>query len=333
MLKNLLFAATFLSTGLLSAQITLNHSTHVPLIGTSYDYYQSQSFTYHAGAGGANQTWDLSGISGTLITSNYISLSSASSPSDFPDANLVESISIAENYYRSNSSEHSLEGQYIPNVVRLTFSDRRELLKFPLNYQDSHSETFAGTLENLGAGQNFQRSGTSTITADGYGDLILPYGTVNNVLRVTGVFDYGDVFMGTPFFNYIDTICFWYNPGTNNFIASTVVTYANGSLALTSGTYIDQADLSTSGVSLVENPQLKEQLSFAPNPASNSINVLNESLESAQVELIDFSGALYYSTEVEVGKTEINTSQLNAGVYLVRYIQHGQILTQKLVIQ
>lgn len=251
MIKNLLSLVAIMVAFNLDAQITLTEATHVPNVGFSAGYVFSSSFSYSPGPGGANQTWDLSGMSGSSTPFTYISLANSSQSSYFPNANLVETVAgLGENYYRKNASECSFEGHYVSGQARIVYTDRREFLKFPLNYQDTYNETFAGSVDNLVAGQTFMRSGNIKITADAYGDLILPYGTVSNVLRVMVVNDYSDTYLGVPFFTYVDTLCFWFNPGTKTFVASTSTTYANGTQMLQAGYYINQSDLSTSGIGL-----------------------------------------------------------------------------------
>ena len=334
MIKKLLSLAVLLSAANLHAQITLNQAAHTPIIGSSFNYHQAVSYSHSAGSGGANQTWDLSNITGSSLNIDFIAPANSTEPSNYPDATIVEEIGgFAENYYRKTSTELSLEGQFIPGQARIIYSDRREMMKFPMNYQDSHNETFAGTVNNLGVGQVFDRTGTIEMVADGYGDLILPYGTVSNVLRIRLVFDYSDTYTGVPFFSYTDTVCMWFNPGTQNFVASTTNSYTNGMLSISTGSYIDQADLSTSGVGLTENPALREVLSFAPNPSKGQITIYNESPKAAQFEIIDFSGSLYHSSEISSGQSTMDLSHLNSGVYLVRYIQDGAMVTEKLIIE
>lgn len=67
-----------------------------------------------------------------------------------------------------------------------------------------------------------------TIEADGYGDVIMPYDTIKNVLRVQYVAVYEDKFMGATIVSYVDTINLWYNAQTGDPIATTTVFYANG---------------------------------------------------------------------------------------------------------
>lgn len=334
MIKKLLPLGVILVGFQLQAQITLTQATHAPSIGDSYSFVQSNAFPYSPGSGGANQTWDLSGFSGSSMQINYVVPANATEPGNFPDANIVEiQAGLGESYYRKNANEYSLEGQLVPGAARVTFTDRRELLSFPMNYQDTQNETFAGTVTNIGAGQTFNRSGTIEITADGYGDLILPYGTVNNVLRIRAVSNYTDTYLGTQIFTYVDTLCFWFNPGTKTFVASTALTYANNTLAIFSGNYISQSDLITSGVSLTESPELKELLSFAPNPSRGTITLFNNSQNPAQFEIMDFSGALYYSAELQPGKLNFQLDKLKAGVYLLRYLQDGKTSSETLLVK
>ncbi len=167
----------------LSAQITLTNANSTPAIGDSFTYI-SESTTMNVANSGTNQTWDFSGITGSTSSMTAITLANSLDPSTFPTATVVESYDNSEQYMLSSSTEYTQVGLYSPGQIRLTYSDPREFLKFPLSYQTVYNETFLGNLDNIAAGQTFSREGTVDIEADGYGDLILPYTTMNNTLRI-----------------------------------------------------------------------------------------------------------------------------------------------------
>ena len=325
-----LFIITGLITTNLSAQITLTSASSSPQVGNTFNYVAAAPFTLNVNPAGANQTWDLSSVSGTSVAYNYIDLSSSSEPATFPSANLVETASGVENYYSSSTSGLTLEGHYMAGTARIIYSDKREFTKYPITYNDVYNETFSGTVENIAAAQTFDRSGTIEIMADGYGDLILPYTTVNNVLRVKAIFNYSDIYMGFPIYDYTDTIWTWYNDKTNNFIASASVGYANGFLLTSQATYIEQADL-VDGIG--DLPLTNNQISLYPNPADHFFFIKNTTGETLSLDIHDLRGALIKTASIQNGTRKVEISDLNPGIYLIKYVNGPSYYTEKLIVE
>ncbi|PCJ27213.1 MAG: hypothetical protein COA97_04405 [Flavobacteriales bacterium] len=319
----------FISTT--NAQITLTSTTHVPVIGTTIQYYTDFASTIPMPQSGANQTWDFSLAGGTIGTTNYISLASSTEPSTYPSANIVEATSTsAENYYVSNATDYSLAGQLTPTVVRAIYTDEREILKFPITYPNVFNETFAGTVENIGAGQTTNRSGTSVVSADGYGTLILPYTTVNNVLKVTIIGSYIDMLGTTQVASFTDTIITFYDALNKVFIANYTVLYVNGALISTSTNYINQTDLITG----LETMNTKENtVLIYPNPTkSNFIIESNKRLELLQ--LLDLTGKVVKDIKPSFStRQHINVADLSKGLYFVKYKDEKGVHTQKVIIE
>ncbi len=312
-----------------NAQITLTSATSVPNIGDSVDYYFEENYSFDVSQTGANQTWDFSTATGTPGTLNIIDVSSAMDPSSFPSANLVGAQTVdtfyAESYYSSSSSDLSLEGNYSPGSFRSIYSDKQEFLKFPITYNDSFNETFAGTFELISL-YTLDRTGTAVITADGYGNLILPYTTVYNVLKVKITYDITDTLMGLPISTSTQVSNYWFNTATHFYLASTTEDSGGGS----SASYIAQSDL----VLGVDNFQLKEsQITLYPNPANNYFHIKNTSGEILKANIIDISGRNVKTVVTSLGDMKIDVSDLHYGIYLIKFVGGSKTLTKKLVLK
>lgn len=219
------------------AQITLTAETSVPQVGQSVHIFGQMQPTIHVNHSGPNQIWDFSGINPTPATFSFILPSNTDYSSYFSNATLSECDGSNYNYYSSDANGYYLEGQVYPSSGSITFTDKREMLKFPITYNDIFYETFAGTVNG------FDRSGNIKIHADGYGSLILPYITVPNVLKVTITCNYSDFYDGTEYYTYVDTIQMWYHLNNKTQIASRTLGYYNGILYADQATYINQSDL------------------------------------------------------------------------------------------
>lgn len=326
----LTFSCVIALTGL-QAQITLNSSTHMPSIGSSFDYYNVSSPGLNISQEGANVTWDLSGLTGSPITLDYIDPANALDASSFPQADIVETATqsgvTTENYYSTDNSELTILGNYQPNVVRVSYTNGREFMKFPLTFGGTHSGSFSGTTENLAVTSSMDADGTVDIEADGYGTLILPYTTVQNVLRVRVVTNTDFSFMGFPSGTATDTIYLWYNAATKNHIASYTIAYLSGIQTGTVANYIDQSDLVTGGIGL---PEFDYSYSFYPNPASDFIT-FNNANDITSVSIYSLDGKAVLNAELTGQKLDI--SDLEKGMYLLQYATRAKTYTEKLIIE
>ena len=306
-------------------QITLTGSTHISSVGDNYSYVGGTPPTSNYRETGANVTWDFTTVFGNSFTSEYKTLSNSNEPNTFPFANLVEAIAGSESYYHITTNSITFEG-HLTNQSRVIYTDKREFLKFPITYNDVFNETFAGTSEHLGGGGTFDRSGAIEIVADGYGDLILPYGTVPNVLRIRSVYNYGDAFMGTHVGDFIDTVYTWYHATTKSFIASVSSNYTNGALTVSNALYM--ANITVSSNDLAFNEPL---FKFFPNPAHD--NLMLKAEEHAEVNISAINGSLIKSISINNNDIQqIDISDLKAGIYILNYRCDSQFKMQRLFV-
>lgn len=332
MKKNYTIIVLSLISTLINAQITLTSTTNTPEIGDSYTYISIPNYTFNASQSGANQTWDFSTATGTAETTNVINLASSSEPSNYPSASFVfKTIETAtENYLSSSSSDLSIEGNYVPGTARVIYSDKQEYLKFPITYNNVFNETFAGVVENIAESQTYDRAGTIEITADAYGDLILPYGTIDNVLRVKVVIKSIDVYMGFTLPETTITSYYWYNTFNKYPLASTSDVDYSGSIISSYAYYLSQSDL----VLETKNPELVEtNINVYPNPTKDIVYIKNDSHNSLRIDILDITGALVKSITISNGKNSVDVSNLQSGAYLMKYINESQIYTKKLVVK
>ncbi len=85
-----------------------------------------------------------------------------------------------------------------------------------------------------------------------------------------------------------------------------------------------------------ETENIPENIQFAiyPNPAQNSVTVKTTTYDDAtQIHILDLNGRILYSIMVNNDVTEINTTDLPAGIYLVRLSTNNKQTIRKLVIQ
>ncbi|HBS88047.1 MAG: hypothetical protein A2W91_09965 [Bacteroidetes bacterium GWF2_38_335] len=310
------------------AQITLNQTTSVPQIGESLDFIIQNPPTIGPGSAGPGQTWDLSGITGTATNFSFISLASSLEPANFPLTDVVEHIDGRENFYSYDSDELSYEGSFIPGQLRVTYTDDREFLKFPITYNDEFNENFDGVAENIAYGQSFDRSGTIHIMADSYGSLILPYTTVNNVLRVRVTCSYTDYLGSSLIASYVDTVYYWYDMANDYPVAAYTVLYVGTTLYYKQAMYLEESDLQSS----IENTEaIDENPAFFPNPGSDKI-WFSDYNDIISIEIIDLAGRkIDYKENLESNYMDV--SFLEKGMYIVNINKRNTKLSEYLIIQ
>src|SRR5688572_22728029 len=164
------------------AQPTLTAANFGPVLG---DHFSSKMGNYmQPGNSGANQTWNFSGLAATAtMTTDYVSRAAAPFQSNVPAATLASKSSGNDyEYITTTPTGIKTYGAYsAAQNVFVTYSDPIEIA-LPKTYNSSSTDTYKATY--TANTMNFLRKGSMTITYDGYGTVITPAGTYNNVIRL-----------------------------------------------------------------------------------------------------------------------------------------------------
>jgi hypothetical protein len=182
--------------GTLQAQPTLT-GAQMGGVGTTVTTQAADTTGVTPGPGGAGVTWDFSGLvdDGSSATSTVLSPGSTPYAANFPTANYAsQGVSGNYGYFLVNQTTVEMHGMQGP-ATYLIYSNPERLMKFPFSFSDVSADVFFAT--GL-TSDTYDRFGTNTLAADGYGTLILPTGTYNNVLRVHLVQTYRDSFNSNP---------------------------------------------------------------------------------------------------------------------------------------
>lgn len=323
----LIFALAAYS-GLL-AQPILNYSDVGPEAGDNFTVYTFDATSTPTGSVGAGMTWDYSTLTGTSSSWSYVSKSATPYASDFTLATLaVDQGSGAYNYFTSNTSVLAMAGTHNGSYA-MEYTDIEEMMRYPMTYGTSFVDNLVG-YGNPGVA--IDRSGTVTVTADGYGTLILPGGTVTNVLRVKVVEDYSDAMM-TSTFDYDATIYQWWVAGLHNPILS-ITNGVYAGTAINPGYFMDPSSVG------IESPLLPEQsVNVFPNPAKDQLNVSYTVEEASEISLSITNMLGQQVRYMEMGTvsqgantTTLDISDLESGIYMVT-IQTGQeTVTRKITV-
>lgn len=138
------------------------------------------------GNSGENQVWDFSTLKkkDSTITEHMILPKSTKYADKFKSATIAEKYSDGKLIFLDNSKNESKLIGFISHKddIFMEYNDPILLMKRPLKYKDEFTDNFTVNykVKNL----DFQGKGTVKVKADGYGKLILPNQTYENVLRV-----------------------------------------------------------------------------------------------------------------------------------------------------
>ncbi len=311
----------------LSAQ-TLTNDNVSPLDGSAFT---QAGATYIApGASGANVTWDFSALDQLSVVSfDYMSPASTPQGSSFPGANIASVTEGNTSYFNTSAAGYDLHGIYADGSDALiVYQDPERVLSYPCSYGTTWTDALLSNFEL--SGYQFERSGTVSGNADGYGTLIMPYGTVTNVLRVVTVEDYSDV---TDLYttDYLFTTHNYYKPG----IRQPLLTITNAEVTIlgSTNTSLGAGWTTNAAIGLEEVLRNDIGVDVMPNPASDMATVVYSGTgEAMTLAVVDAVGRTVLEQAVGrlapgIQRTDLDVSGLPAGTYTMRALaadgQHG----------
>lgn len=322
--STLLFSLSLGSLGViaLSAQPTLTSSGMTPVVGNSMTLNNTAYVS--PGTAGANQTWNLSSMSSTG-SNVYTGVAPSSTPNgaSFSAATVALGSSGIYVYYKGTAS--ALQYYGVDNgSTTMPYSNPEDQLHFPFTFNNTYTDTWATTFTNT---YTFYRTGSTVVTADGYGTLTTPDGTFSNVLRVHFVQTYQDsayIANMAYIITYQNDEYMWYLNNNHYPIAAvyTLTTSAGGPTQ--GGLYMSNV---VSGVN--ENNLLLSQ-TLAPNPSNDHVDFTFglAASQNVQLEIYTSTGQLAEAPEMMAGVAGENTvridvAELPAGMYFMKVLLDG----------
>lgn len=209
------------------------------------------------------------------------------------------------------------------------YIDAYDQLRFPFTYNDTYTDSFLA-ISNIGG----YRSGSVTLNAEGYGTLLVPNQTFNDVLRVKRTSAYYDTINGNPRFTE-ETYYEYYKPGIPHYIL------LHGFYTITTGTSnpVSGSQLfynSSAIVSKTKTDFEKETNYFiSQNGNQWSLNVKNISVDfSSILNIYNLQGQLLMQDNLnftkESASKNLQHQQLANGLYLIQLIDSkGKLVSLK----
>ncbi|HBH06398.1 MAG TPA: hypothetical protein DDX92_07330 [Flavobacteriales bacterium] len=333
-MKNALFIGiALLPLCVANAQITLTEATHAPLAGESYTYNVKNN-VHPAGIeqDGQNVVWDVSsiGVSNQQTKSYDLASMGAHAPM-YPGATIMSITNIPDiagyfdvwqngiRFLGDHTEISGFEEQIVHSSGVYMF------LPFPFSYGDAASSSYFGTYTNS-FNQTANRTGQRSIFCQGFGTLVLPYGAVENVLKVTSSTLYTDIGAGIDK-DFVETMYSFYDARNRVPIATFFTKYTDGSLSLLSFSYLDQASIK---VGL--NDVLGESFKVYPNPVTDEVYI-SSPIPIDRIEFLSLTGQIIRSIKSPGLNIAIDLAELTAGLYFIKVHVGKESIAKKMVVQ
>jgi Secretion system C-terminal sorting domain len=314
------------------AQISLENPEHVPVPGLTFSVNLGPFVT--PGAGGANQVWDFSSMVATGVDTLYF-VDPASTPSgaDFTSSTVALFDGDQDySYFQATATEFLLNGNDDGNYA-FPMSDPSKYWPYPCNFNDTWSDGLGGSV--IVQAQTVTRAGTVSGIADGYGTLLLPFGPVDDVLRVVVDEDYQDAVSIITAIHDVQTHYYF-----KRFLPFPVFkitnrsTSVNGSVTtLQTAQWVDSA-----AVGLLERWNASLDAQLVPNPASGLTTLIFNADGDVEVSVVDLAGRAVLTQQLKslspgVQTHMLDVSTLAKGTYVVRLMDsNGAVGARKLIV-
>lgn len=300
-----------------------------------------ESYVYHAcawqspGGSGIGQTWDFSSFTtDSLIYISFVDPASTPEAASFPTATIA-----ADNgggvyaYSEFIASGGSFLGMSIPGESPIVYSDPMLQVQYPATYMTAWTDDYAASF-SVG-GFPVIRNGTISAEADAYGTLVLPYGDLTDVLRVTYVEDYDDVSIVTA--NSHREYTYYMQAGTHYPIAE-VFSYSTTVLGNTT-TFTGAHWLDIGSVGMAPMPEPSPSMIVTTDPATDAINVdLQLVPGGSTLDLVSTSGVVLEHrmlSGLSSGRRSerLTTGGIAGGLYLVHLHTGDRTIVRRVMVE
>jgi hypothetical protein len=348
-LSTILFITTviFFAFNANAQLVTITATNQMAVAGDTIHYVDANTFGFDATGVGpvTSKVWDFS----TLINAGTFFYFAYTNPAtvpvnlgrdSFPAATVARSQSDAAGYfyYQNTASNVNRIGAYASasNYMIYKGGTFANEFHYPITSGQNYSSTYHGTYSpfNLGEDSVVISGGILTGSADMQGQMILPTGTFNNVLRmhvnetfhvktwISGMVIQDNVIVDDYYYWFVETVSqplFIYGITTVDATAQpTVLRY--------------QPIIAPVGITEIK----LEKLNIYPNP-SNGVFVLNLGNQLKNVNNIEvintFGQVVYQNRKPQLSELQIDLSQFSKGLYFVKVRNNDNEIINKIVVE
>ena len=338
LIKIITMKKTFtLITGILISIIAFTQpeisQSNMPLIGDDVTI-SICSDQLDPGEAGAMQNWDMSDLTEAEEQFfSYFHPSEGLMADSFPEANLCAMTWEGQySYYNVSSSSLSVEGYVVPidpgDTSTVIMDDKEQVVSLPFGFEDTFTDSFDGSSWVPGFGE-VPFDGSVNFEADGYGTLVLPNGTYENVVRYHATREQTNYVNGFPTLTISKEQWIWVSEeyrfwlllmeeNFDGFNTSTLIWYNKNPHPASTG-IAAHADM--------------ENLVY-PNPlrSGQQLTIQWNGFEKARVSVLSLDGSVVREDHISLteGNNFLRTGDLDSGLYIIKIETDNRILTRQL---
>lgn len=319
-----------------SAQPTLTNSDK-PAVGDSWSLEPMNGAT--TPALGGNMTWNYAGL---VPGGQALAMEFAAPGTDAPAGTTIMDIGESGNgvvaHYRAGTDGFYQIG-FAGTGYGLQCTDDMLMFAYPFTMGSTRTDNFQCDGELIGF--NYERTGTIQLSAVGHGTLIMPYGTVNNVLLVK--YEQGSTSVYPSFPGQTETFTAvqyqFLKPGVHFYVLMVgTTTLDTGTGPVTTG---ESWMTVAGGVGIAEAMAQAIGMELVPNPATSTVELLCGALAPGQaiLELVDMQGRTVQRVNMQdrtggIQREMLDVGHLAPGLYTVRVTDaQGATGAKRLVVQ
>ena len=284
------------------------------------------SINYKTIVSGANVVWDFSDLDTSaykIDTIQYIPIDSVCNASLLPGGEYYELFTYSNTYmifngkitaYSNMSSFLTIEGDGLCSSFLTFYNHKKIIMTFPFTFNSSINNSYSGETFYVPYPYNMI-DGNVNVVADGYGTLILPNMTFNNVLKTSVI----DIHHNPNLPNDTDNYSIWYGAG----IPYPILKIYKDDYAR----YIDGFN------TFVEQEHYSNKIFVYPNPATYSVEIdMGERIEELNYKLLDVLGKVVSTERItNANKFSIDISSLETGIYFLRIKNKDKLIVKKII--
>lgn len=221
-----------------------------------------------------------------------------------------------------------------PTQVQV-YSDLHVIFNFPFTSSSNIADNIACTYTVNGF--TFTRTGTSNTTALGYGTLMLPGGTYNNIMKVQLNYTYFDTSAGFPGTTTKSNAYLWFDATHKTPVLGIYYTdlIVGGFTQSTKSVVV--ADFA---VGMEDSKGTSASFTVYPNPAQAeaAVNFELKKEQDVDIKIINVAGQLVKNIRYEkipagVHSEKLDVSALASGMYFITLNVGGIVSERKLIIE
>ncbi len=288
--------------------------------------YDADASAINQGASGADITWNFQDLEVLdSLKATFINPESSPYGATFLNTNIaieyekpywLSSYALTYEFYSFVNSNLTRLGIVNNGDDLVTYDNSQILLAYPFTYGSGNEDTYSA--DYLSGANNIIEEGTITLEGDAYGTLKLPYGTIDNVLRIKTIMDYTQDIDGVLELTYHVETYAWYHPSSSYPLLYIYTEQLDGGNAFKKVKYSNN-NVVNIAVGVNDITRHDFSLTSYPNPATNNevVTVAYELDKPAQVQVNVYNMLGQLMTPLE--NAQRNAGQHNLQLSLKEY--------------